>query len=185
MFGNKQREEEALEKNYSSKMSDLWFTGTQINYHFICKTKLWLFSHNITMEQESELVSLGKYIHETSYTRKRKEIQIGNIKVDYIKKGEIIEIHDIKKSRKMESSHKWQLLYYLYYFNKNGIKAIGVLDYPLLNKHQKILPKKEDFIQMEEIIKEVKQIITLKTYPEPKRKKLCLKCSYYEFCFGD
>ena len=32
--------------------------GTQINYYFVCKTKLWLFSHNIQMEQESDNVSL-------------------------------------------------------------------------------------------------------------------------------
>ena len=177
-----------MEKEYfpsEENETPIQITGTKIAYHFICQTKLWLFSHHITMEQESDLVSIGKHIHESTYTRKRKEIPIDNIKIDYIKKGEIIEIHDIKKSRKMEESHKWQLLYYLYYLDKKGTKAIGVLDYPLLNKHQKIIPTKQDFIQMQEIIKEIKQIITLKTYPEPKRKKLCLKCSYYEFCFGD
>ena len=28
--------------------------GTQINYYFICKTKLWLFSHNIQLEHEGQ-----------------------------------------------------------------------------------------------------------------------------------
>ncbi|MDK2979339.1 MAG: CRISPR-associated exonuclease Cas4, partial [Bacteroidales bacterium] len=32
--------------------------GTQINYYFVCKTKLWLFSHHIQMEQESDIVEL-------------------------------------------------------------------------------------------------------------------------------
>ena len=47
----------------------LQIRGTQINYYFICKAKLWLFSHHIQMEQESELVSLGKMLHKDSYTR--------------------------------------------------------------------------------------------------------------------
>jgi CRISPR-associated exonuclease Cas4 len=46
--------------------------GTQINYYFICKTKLWLFSHHIQMEQESELVLLGKILHKDSYKRDKK-----------------------------------------------------------------------------------------------------------------
>ena len=31
--------------------------GTQINYYFICKTKLWLFSHNIQLEDEMRMSS--------------------------------------------------------------------------------------------------------------------------------
>ncbi len=28
----------------------LHFTGTQINYYFVCKRKLWLFSHNMELK---------------------------------------------------------------------------------------------------------------------------------------
>ena len=51
--------------------------GTQINYYFICKTKLWLFSHNIQLEQ-SENVKLGKILHEDSFKRE-KEYLIDNM----------------------------------------------------------------------------------------------------------
>jgi CRISPR-associated exonuclease Cas4 len=47
------------------------YTGTQINYCFVCKRKLWLFSHALSMEQTSDAVSLGKLIHETSYARQK------------------------------------------------------------------------------------------------------------------
>ncbi|MGI0081574.1 MAG: Dna2/Cas4 domain-containing protein, partial [Nitrososphaerales archaeon] len=46
------------------------FTGSQINYYFICKRKLWLFSHNIELEQESDLVKLGALLHQNRYRRK-------------------------------------------------------------------------------------------------------------------
>ena len=39
------------------------FTGTQINYYFVCKRKLWLFSHNMELESESDLVHLWRLLH--------------------------------------------------------------------------------------------------------------------------
>uniref|UniRef100_UPI0026352367 Dna2/Cas4 domain-containing protein n=1 Tax=Thermococcus sp. TaxID=35749 RepID=UPI0026352367 len=37
-------------------LDQLLIGGTEINYLFICPTKLWYFSHGITMEGESEWV---------------------------------------------------------------------------------------------------------------------------------
>jgi len=109
------------------------FTGTQVNYYFICKTKLWLSSHQITMEQSSDLVGMGRFIHDTSYTQEKKDIIIDNrIGIDFIKKGDSIIVHEVKKSRKLEDAHKYQLYYYLYYLNEiKGLPATeGILDYP-------------------------------------------------------
>lgn len=80
-------------------------TATQLNYYFVCKRKLWLFSHQINMEQNSELVSLGKLLHENSYKREKKEIQIGPIKIDFIGKDGVI--HEIKKTPSVEKAHLW------------------------------------------------------------------------------
>lgn len=41
--------------------NELLFTGVQVNYYFVCKRKLWLFSHNIGMEKESEAVKIRSY----------------------------------------------------------------------------------------------------------------------------
>jgi CRISPR/Cas system-associated exonuclease Cas4 (RecB family) len=41
-------------------MQNLNFTGTQINYYFVCHRKLWLFSKDIRFEDENEYVQLGK-----------------------------------------------------------------------------------------------------------------------------
>jgi len=46
--------------------------GTQINYYFVCKTKLWLFSHHIQMEQESDVVELGNCYTMTRINGKKK-----------------------------------------------------------------------------------------------------------------
>ena len=51
-------------------------TGVMINYYFICKRKLWYFSHGIQMEQEHDNVIIGKLIDENSYGREKKHILI-------------------------------------------------------------------------------------------------------------
>jgi CRISPR-associated exonuclease Cas4 len=83
----------------------------------------------------------------------------------------------------MADAHRWQLLYYLYYLHERGVDAIGVLNYPLLNKKETIEPKARDFEEMEKIIDGVKSIVS-GDMPSPVKRKLCKKCSYYEFCFG-
>ncbi|WP_305513810.1 Dna2/Cas4 domain-containing protein [Methanobrevibacter sp. V14] len=74
--------------------------GTQINYYFICKTKLWLFSHNIQLEHESENVKLGKILHEASFKREKDYLIDNLINVDFIKVTDSIEIHEVKRVKK-------------------------------------------------------------------------------------
>ena len=159
--------------------------GTQINYYFICKTKLWLFSHNIQLEDESENVKLGKILHEDSFKRE-KEFLIDNlINVDFIKLTDCVEIHEVKKTRKMEKSHEYQLLYYMHYLkNEKDIENIkGFLDYPKNRKKKEIFltPENEDELLkiMEDIYK-----INENEMPKPKKSKICRKCAYFEFCFS-
>ena len=79
-----------------------FFTGTQVNYYIVCPTKLWYFSHHLQMEQTSDLVSLGKLLHETTYGRIKKDVLIDSrISVDFVKKSNKIVLHEIKKSRKL------------------------------------------------------------------------------------
>jgi len=51
-------------------------TGTKISYYFICHRKLWLFSPNIDMEQNRDIVTLGKFISDSTYPREKHEIHI-------------------------------------------------------------------------------------------------------------
>ena len=74
-------------------------TGTMIYYYFVCQRKLWYFCNEITMEQNSELVSIGKVLDETSYQREKKSILIDNqINIDFIENGAVL--HEVKKTKK-------------------------------------------------------------------------------------
>ena len=141
---------------------DLKVQGIKFNYYFICKRKLWLFSNGISMEDQSDRVLQGSTIHEYSYKNKndKKEKLIDNmIKIDIIDKDKISEV---KISSKMEKSDRMQLLYYLYYLDKSGIKKKGTLNY----------------------VKERKVREVNLSYP-PKIINLpyCKKCAYYEYCY--
>jgi len=176
--------------NYSSNcdslqkypLTDLLITGTEINYLFICPTKLWYFAKGITMEQENEWVDLGRFLHERRYANEEKEVLVGSIKIDFIRRGDVIEVHEVKLSKSMEKAHEMQALYYLYYLKKLGINAKAVLHYPKLNEIKEVTLEGREG-EIEEAIKEVERIKSLPAPPEPIKSKKCLKCAYYELCW--
>ena len=131
--------------------------GSQINYYFICKTKLWLFSHNIQLEHESENVKLGKILHENSFKREKDYLIDNLINIDFIKINDSIEIHEVKKTQKMNKSHEYQLLYYMYYLkNEKGIANIkGFLDYPKNRKKKEINLTQEKEEKLLKIIEDI------------------------------
>ena len=163
--------------------NELLFTGVQVNYYFICKRKLWLFSHNIGMEKESEAVKIGKLLHEETYKAIEKDVLLDRVSFDFVeRKGKII-IHEVKKSRKMEKAHYYQLLYYIYSLKKRGIEAEGVINYPLLRKTEKVKLENEE--EIERILDEINRIVSTPSPPPAERKKYCKRCAYYEFCWSE
>lgn len=164
-------------KQYISHVS-----GVQVAYFFICRTKLWLFSHNIRQEKGYENVELGKILHENRYTNEKKEIAVGSTKYDFVRIGNSIEIHEVKKSDKLELSSRMQLLYYIFTLKENGVEATGVLDYPLMNKHKKIYLDEEAQVNIKNAIVSIIKIISGST-PQPEFKNYCKSCSYFDFCW--
>ena len=163
-------------------MQNLDFTGTQINYYFVCKRKLWLFSKNISFEDENEYVQLGRLIDENTYKRNKKQIEIGKIKIDFIDNKGII--HEIKKSNKIETAHIHQVKYYIYFLKKLGVENItGEIDYPKLKKREPVILNHEDEEVFEAIFSDIKKILDNPKPPPADKKTICKKCAYYEFCF--
>lgn len=165
-------------------MSELpQFTGTEVGYYFICKKKLWWFSHGVQMEQESDRVKMGKLVHEESYARKKKEINVDNkIVLDWREDG---VIHEVKLTDKMEDAHEMQLAYYLYYLKLKGVDGLqGQIDYPKLKQTKivELTPALEEKIK--QALEEMKEIISSKRAPDVEWMKICRSCSYAELCWG-
>ena len=98
-------------------------TGMMVYYYFVCKKKLWYFANQIQMEQNSELVEIGKIIDETSYKNQEKHILIDNtINIDFIKNNVIL--NEVKKTKSIEEASIWQVKYYMYYLEQKGVENI-------------------------------------------------------------
>jgi CRISPR-associated exonuclease Cas4 len=163
--------------------------GMKVSYVLVCKTKLWLFSHFILREKESELVLIGEILESLFFkeVRMRDVLIDSKISIDFIREGKKLIIQDVKKSPKLESAHYYQMLYYLWYLkNIKGITNLeGVVSYPKERKTIKVELTEEKEKEVEEILRKVKEINYQSKPPLPTYKKYCRKCAYLEFCFGD
>lgn len=163
-------------------------TGTHFNYYLICQRKLWLFANGINMESNSELVYEGKLIHENSYPRrseKYQEIEIDGIKIDFFDTKNRV-VHEIKKSNKHTEAHEWQLKYYMYVLRLHKIDVnYGILEYPRLHKTENVYLSQPDIDTIEEMLMKIKTIITSDSCPDKITKSLCMRCSYFDFCYSN
>lgn len=161
--------------------------ATLINLYHVCRRELWFHAKGIRMEHTSDLVYEGRLIHEGSYPQRStqyREVELPGGKVDfYDPKAKVI--HEVKKSDKVEPAHLWQLKYYIYLFEENGIEGVsGVLEYPVLRKKVEVEFRPEDRREIEKILAEIEKIISDENCPPLVKKRLCSSCSYYEFCFA-
>ena len=162
-------------------------TGTHFNYYQLCHRKLWLFANGINMEHTSDTVYDGKLIHESSYPQRAErceEVEIDGIKVDYYDAKHKV-IHEIKRSDKVEDAHMWQLKYYIYVFERNGIEGCtGLLEYPMQRDTKKVILTDDDRKAIMEIEQNIISLIESDSCPDKKKKGLCKSCSYFDFCYS-
>jgi CRISPR-associated exonuclease Cas4 len=160
--------------------------GTHINYFQVCKRKMWLFHHNIQMESTSELVQMGKLIHDTAYPGRNaryEEIEIGGIKVDfYDPKARVV--HEIKKGASYEEAHEWQLKYYLYVLQQYGFGEVtGILEYPVHRQTKEVLLTESDRSELVLMLQQVQSLAEQEACPPITKTKGCKKCAYHDFCY--
>ena len=160
-------------------------TPTLIWYYYICPREVWLMAHEINPEQDNPLMEIGRLIHEDSYKREKKEISLGGMKIDVIKKeGRELVVGEVKKSSRFEQSAKMQLAYYLYNLKTAGINARGELLIPKEKKRIKIELNDELEAELERAIKDIKEILDNETPPALVKTRYCGKCAYRDFCWS-
>lgn len=162
-------------------------TATLVNLYNVCKREMWLHANGIRFEHTSDLVFEGKLIHEDSYPQrsgKYEEIELDGIKVDFYDPKRKV-IHEIKKSNKVEAAHEWQLKYYIYVFERNGIEGVtGVLEYPTLRKTQEVVLSDMDRERIQEMEVDIQRIISDDDCPPLQKRGICRNCSYFDFCYS-
>lgn len=158
-------------------------TGIMVYYYFVCKRRLWYFANQINMEQNSELVEIGKIIDETTYTKEKKQILIDNtINIDFIKNGAVL--HEIKKTKSVEEAGIWQIKYYMYYLENKGVKNIKAeIDFPLLRETKEIILEEDDRKILDNVVKNIEEIIKQDKPSKVINSNICNKCSYFDLCY--
>ena len=155
--------------------------GTIINYYIHCKRQCYMHYNRINMEDESELVKIGKAMHEE---KKTDEITVENIKVDKIKKDYLIEI---KKSDADIEAAKMQVLYYLLKLKEKGIDKKGKIEVIEKNKSSRksyeIELTAENEAYIKNIIEEIEKLVEQDELPPVEKNNKCKKCAYYSYCY--
>lgn len=59
----------------------------------------------------------------------------------------------------------------------------GILNYPKIKKKEEVYFDSESIHDLKEIIKDI-NIVVKQNMPKPKKKRICSKCAYFEFCFS-
>lgn len=166
-------------------LEEVSVNGTLIWYYYICPREVWLMVRHITPDESDDNIQWGRYLHEHSYEREKKEIKIGNIKLDLLQKedGRII-IGEVKKSSKYLESARMQLLFYLSELKKIGINAEGKLIFP---EEKKTIDVHLDESAEEELQRACANILELIAHPLPppaSKSHWCTNCAYAEFCWA-
>ncbi|MFT9848915.1 CRISPR-associated protein Cas4 [Aneurinibacillus sp. REN35] len=157
--------------------------GVDLHYYALCKRKLWLYKHGITMEQESDRVMEGAILHEQSYGR----IETREILIDDAFKIDLIDgdyVREIKLSSRMTNADRLQMLFYLYQLDNRGVKKKGLISYTKERRTEEILLGEEEKQEVAKAIAEVYQVIEKSQPPRLKPLPYCKSCAYYSFCYA-
>lgn len=158
--------------------------GTLINYYFHCKRQCYLHGNRLNLEDNSEIVKIGKAIHEERAQNKDTEIAIDNIRIDKLTKEYLTEV---KKSDADLEASKWQLLFYLKVLREKGIDRKGKLEFVEKNRTERkvvfVNLEKEEEQSLSQYENEIKELLMQDQVPEGIMKPQCKKCAYYEYCF--
>lgn len=163
---------------------DLPVRGVEVNYYVVCPRKCWLFVHGMEHEAGSELVALGRLLHETAFRRKiERNVEIeGFARVDFTSKG---IVHEVKRGPAQHKSHVMQVAYYLWLLRERGIETQGILHYPRQRRREIVRLTADLEMELHCILGKIREIRTMPQPPRvPRRMAVCRSCAYDEFCWG-
>ena len=158
------------------KAIEFQVTGTHVWYYYICKREVWLMIPSAREANRTmKICRWGKAIGEHSYKRAKKEIDLGNAKLDLIRteNGQVV-VGEVKKSSRFVESASKQLLFYLLQLKEMGIEARGELLIPEEKKRIDILLDEASEKEIIATIAKIEQIATAAKPPEPVKNKYCV-----------
>lgn len=141
-------------------------------------------SRQLTPDKDDSNLEIGRYIQETSYSRAKKEVNLGHARIDLIrrKNGNLV-VGEVKKSSKYKQSSRMQLAYYLRELKYRGITAQGELHFPEEKRKESVVLDDALEAELLAVEKKILQIMYRDSPPPPERVVWCRRCAYAEFCW--
>ena len=104
-------------------------------------------------------------------------------KIDFYDAKEKI-IHEIKRSDKVEEAHEWQVKFYIWLLELNGVSGVhATLEYPKLRQTDEVWLTEPDREYLNEVIHKITALQESEVCPPRINSKICKSCSYYELCY--
>jgi len=142
-------------------------------------------AHEITPDQDNPFLVLGRIIEENFYKRENKFYDLGEIKIDLIKKEkENLLICEVKKSSRYLKSIIMQVAFYLLKLKENGVIAKGEILVPKERKRIELELIEEIENELLKSIPEIEKIILLENPPQKEKIRFCTHCAFREFCWS-
>jgi len=159
--------------------------GLKVNYYVICPRKLWLYAHDIRLEQSSDRVALGRLLQEHTYRDEpHRELLIDNlIKIDFVEGRDTVL--EVKLSQRMKEAARRQILYYLYYLKRRSGQTLqGELRFPKERRREPVTLSAEAEREIETTLRAIYRLEHLPTPPAVAFMPICRSCAYLELCWG-
>lgn len=162
--------------NYRIKGEDFF------NY-YTCKTRFWLQHKNISGDfSNNEHIKIGKFLDSYSFLKNKKELIIDGVcQLDFIKKTDKLEIHEIKKGKNISEPQIMQVEYYIKILKElTDMEVVGYIHLVQIRKKFQI---EYDENKINITLQEMTKILD-GNCPKPLKIPVCKGCSYMEICWS-
>lgn len=167
------------------KDDGFYITGSILQAYYICPRQAWLMSRQICGDQYDDFLVIGRLLSEETFKRDKKEVMIGNNKIDIVRKknGEVILIESKKTSRALDSA-ELQLLFYMYFIKDKIENLRGEIHVPKEKKIVEVNLDEHNMVLVENYLNKAEKELAKEKPEKAEKIKYCRTCSYREFCWA-
>ncbi|MEW6771608.1 MAG: CRISPR-associated protein Cas4 [Bacillota bacterium] len=159
--------------------------GSFVHAYVVCPRKAWLMSRQICPDEDHIYLQLGRLIQRQSYSRERKEIHLGHLALDLVRRGgQNLVVAEVKKSSRAASAARMQLAFYLYELRQMGLEAQGELLFPEERRREPLVLTEALAAEVKALKQKIQTLFRQQAPPPPARIPFCTRCAYSDFCWA-
>lgn len=159
--------------------------GSLVQAFYVCPRQVWLLARQICPDEDNVYLELGRLVAQQSYRRDRREVRLGHLAIDLVRRGEYhFVVGEVKKSSRAYEAARMQLAFYLYELREMGIEAEGELLFPEERRRERVILDEATARKVEDVKRRIQALMAQELPPPPERTRYCGKCAYAEFCWA-